>query len=69
MADYEHFGGETYRIEIRTLPADVPPTVRVRQFLKAALRAYRLRATSITETTPYPAEETGLVDEQLAAKR
>jgi hypothetical protein len=33
-------------VELLALPDDVPPVVRLRKFLKAALRSYRLRCTS-----------------------
>jgi hypothetical protein len=44
MSDHPHQGGERYTIEVEALPSDVPPHVRLRQWLKAALR--------VSDTTP-----------------
>ena len=48
----EHMGGETYLVELRALPGEVPPTVRLKRWLKGALRTARFRALSVRETTP-----------------
>jgi len=50
-----HPGGERFEIVLRAAPDDVPPAVRLRQWLKGALRAARMRAVSVRETTPRPA--------------
>jgi hypothetical protein len=49
---HRHEGGESYNIELLALPGDVPPAVWLRQWLNSALRAARLRALSVRETTP-----------------
>jgi hypothetical protein len=46
---------ETYRVDLVALPDRTPGVVRLRAFLKAALRQYRLRATRVAETTAPPA--------------
>ena len=38
-----------YAVVLRPLPSKVPATARLRRFLKAALRAYGLRAVSVVE--------------------
>ncbi len=52
--DREHQGGERFLIELEALSDDHPPIRRLRHFLKSALRTWRLKCRSITETTPYP---------------
>jgi hypothetical protein len=47
-----HQGGETYLVELRALPDDIPPATRLKRWLKSALRAANFRATRISETTP-----------------
>lgn len=49
-----HPGGERFTVEMQALPDDVPPAVRLRRWLKAALRSARMRALSVRETTPKP---------------
>jgi hypothetical protein len=44
-------------IEIRPLPADVPAAVRVRRFLKSALRAYGLKCESVRGKPPEDAAD------------
>jgi hypothetical protein len=44
--------GERFLIELHALPSDVPPAVRLRQWLKSALRAARLRAVSVRQLPP-----------------
>lgn len=39
-------------IKVRPLPHDVPAAVRVRRFIKAALRAYSLKAEAIQAVPP-----------------
>jgi hypothetical protein len=52
---YKHQGGEEFILTLRALgDDDAPPTVRLRQLLKHALRCLRLRCTDARETTPYP---------------
>ncbi len=48
----QHKGGETYQIELRAVPSDVPPNCRLRGLLKAALRTWGLRCLSVREVTP-----------------
>jgi hypothetical protein len=45
---------ETFRVDLVALPDKTPGVVRLRQFLKAALRQWRLRATRVAEVTPPP---------------
>jgi hypothetical protein len=66
MSDYRHQGGERFTIELRALPDDVPPTVRLRQWLKSALRSARFRAMSVRDTTPQlPPLTTGVTAEDV----
>jgi hypothetical protein len=39
----------TYRLTLQAEPGEVPAIVRLRRFLKAALRTYGLRATEVAE--------------------
>ena len=48
----EHQGGERCTVELEALSDGVLPTIRLRQFLKAALRTWRLKARSVIDTTP-----------------
>lgn len=41
---------ETWTLTVVPLPDAVPSEVRIRRFLKAALRTWRLRVTAIRET-------------------
>jgi hypothetical protein len=43
---------ERFLVELRALPDEVPPVVRLRKFLKAALRAYGLRCTRARSLGP-----------------
>jgi hypothetical protein len=52
MTAGDHQGGERFTVELEALRDGVPPTIRLRQFLKAALRTWRFRARSVTDTTP-----------------
>ena len=52
MNDWKHRGGQRYVIELEAMSSDIPPTIRLRHFLKNALRAWRLKARRISETTP-----------------
>lgn len=56
--------GPRYRLELRPLASDVPAAVRLRRFLKSALRGYQLRCTSVEEVIEKesernPAQEKG----------
>ena len=42
----------TFTLTLVAVPSDVPPTVRLKRFLKSALRAYGLRCTEAREITP-----------------
>jgi hypothetical protein len=42
---------ERFELVIESEPSDVPAILRLRQFLKAALRQYRLRCVSIKPAT------------------
>jgi hypothetical protein len=48
----QHQGGERFVIELQAQPDDVPPSVRLRAFLKQLLRQHRFRCTGLAETTP-----------------
>jgi hypothetical protein len=48
----DHQGGERYTVELEAMPDDVPPVIRLRRWLKAALRSARFRALSVRDTTP-----------------
>jgi hypothetical protein len=50
----EHQGGETFTVELLALPGGVPPVVRLRTWLKSALRAARFRALSVRQTPQLP---------------
>ena len=39
-------------VELRILPDDVPRAIRLRRFLKAALRSYGIRCTELTGKEP-----------------
>ncbi len=54
MSDHLHAGGEKFIVELEALADDHPPIRRLRHFLKSALRTWRLKCRSITETTAYP---------------
>jgi hypothetical protein len=43
---------ERYRLDLEALPDDVPPIIRLRRFLKAALRSYRLKCVHAVELHP-----------------
>jgi len=45
-------GVEVWAIIVRTLPDDIPGAVRMRRWLKLALRSYRLKVESIGERLP-----------------
>jgi hypothetical protein len=38
-----------YRLTLRPLPGSCPPIVRLRQLLKVAVRAFRLRCVAVEE--------------------
>ena len=40
---------ERYALTLESLPDDAPPIIRLRRFLKMALRAYGLRCTSAVQ--------------------
>ena len=44
--------GPTYTVVLQALPDGVPPAVRLKQWLKSALRAATFRALSVKEATP-----------------
>jgi hypothetical protein len=48
----DHQGGETFVVELLALRDSVPPHVRLRMWLKSALRAARFRALRVSATTP-----------------
>jgi hypothetical protein len=48
----KHPGGQRYRVVLEALGDDVPPHVRLRAFLKSALRAWGLRCRSVEELPP-----------------
>lgn len=48
----EHKGGERFTIELEALRDSVPPAVRLRRWLKSALRSARFRALTVRDTTP-----------------
>jgi hypothetical protein len=52
-----------FALTLQALPnwgeGDVPPIIRLRRFLKAALRSYGLRCTEIRETPPEGREVDG----------
>jgi hypothetical protein len=39
----------TYQVTLQALPSSVPARIRLRRFLKTALRAFALRAVSVRE--------------------
>jgi hypothetical protein len=41
--------GEIYLVELRAVPGDVPGIIRLRRFLKAALRSYQLVAGDVRQ--------------------
>jgi hypothetical protein len=43
---------ERYQLTLEALPDSAPAVIRLRRFLKAALRAYGLRCTSAVELHP-----------------
>jgi hypothetical protein len=47
----KHAGGSG-RVDLVALPDRTPGIIRLRQFLKQALRQHRLRATRVAEVTP-----------------
>ena len=50
---HRHLGGEEYEIRVRALADDdAPPIIRLRHVLKALLRHYNFRATSVRDITP-----------------
>jgi hypothetical protein len=53
-----HEGGERFTVELQALADDVPPVVRLRQWLKSALRSARMRAVSVRQlpATPTPSQ-------------
>jgi hypothetical protein len=50
----KHLGGEEYDLRIVARPGDAPAIIRLRHVLKALLRTYNFRATSVRDITPYP---------------
>ena len=51
--NHRHLGGEEYEIRVRALADDdAPPIIRLRHVLKALLRHYNFRATSVRDITP-----------------
>jgi hypothetical protein len=59
-----HQGGERFTVELQALPDEVPPAVRLKRWLKGALRSARFRALSVKDSTPAlpPAEGQGNAD-------
>ena len=47
-----HEGGERYEIALQAAPDDVPPHVRLRTWLKSALRSARMRAVTVRQLVP-----------------
>lgn len=45
---------ERYVVTLEAMPSDAPAIIRLRAFLKAALRSYRLKAVKIVEGQPPP---------------
>ena len=43
---------QEYTLVLRPEPSDIPSIIRLRRFLKAALRSYGMRCTSIQEQPP-----------------
>jgi len=43
---------ETTWLRVRILPDDIPRAIRMRRFLKAALRSYGIKAMELTPTEP-----------------
>ena len=39
--------GQAFRLVLRSVPSPIPAVVRLRRFLKSALRAYGLRAVKV----------------------
>jgi hypothetical protein len=54
MSDYRHEDGERVEIILEAQRSEVPPWVRVRGLLKAALRTWGLRCLSVRDVTPHP---------------
>lgn len=58
MNDSYHYEGEgvthgvLYRLELRSLPSEIPVEIRLRRALKALLRVYRFRVTDYRAATP-----------------
>ena len=50
----KHLGREEYELRIVARPGDAPAIIRLRHVLKALLRTYNFRATSVRDITPYP---------------
>jgi hypothetical protein len=51
--------GRDCRVTLRPLRSDVPAVVRLRRFLKLALRAFGLRAVEVAEVERHGAGEKG----------
>jgi hypothetical protein len=60
MSNHRHMGGERFAIELEALPDGVPPVVRLRTWLKSALRAARFRAMSVRQTPQPPSPAAGV---------
>jgi hypothetical protein len=54
---------ERYRIDLESIPDfGAPPIIRLRRFLKAALRAYGLKCTSAVELHPDAPKSDGPIE-------
>lgn len=48
-----------YRVDLRALPSDIPEAIRLRRFLKAALRSYGFRCVAVEQNGTAKAIEDG----------
>jgi hypothetical protein len=54
----------TYRVDLQALADDCPAEVRLRQFLKRAVRAYRLKCVRVEQLQPGPIAEAAQAEAQ-----
>jgi hypothetical protein len=59
---------ERFLVELTALPDDVPPVVRLRKFLKRALRAYRLRCVRV-ESVKEPRQDENVAHNPVEPER